>query len=286
MTEDNFKWTDELVMEIIGLTHRAGYHKEPAKVYDRVIQFKQSKLQSQDKPQPSSIDRIEISNVVDANIIGFNNCNGYGFTSNAPISKDKFPAIKQAIEQAINGKEDDNLPMVALDILSRIWYYGNFKVETANERLLYWIMVNLGLYPTNEEQILKRPRYNKLFQMYNEWPSHTNTEKRMYTQSEVDTIREETWKAARLTHSLAGMKYDTLQDYLKSLSENKITQPKEEDKPVERPLFEESIREVINRYSMENGSNTPDFILAGYLSKCLDAFNRASKLRSEWYNQK
>ena len=81
MTEDNFKWTDELVMEIIGLTHRAGYHKEPAKVYDRVIQFKQSKLQSQDKPQPSSIDRIEISNVVDANIIGFNNCNGYGFTS-------------------------------------------------------------------------------------------------------------------------------------------------------------------------------------------------------------
>ena len=61
MTEDNFKWTDELVMEIIGLTHRAGYHKEPAKVYDRVIQFKQSKLQSQDKPQPSSIDRIEVS---------------------------------------------------------------------------------------------------------------------------------------------------------------------------------------------------------------------------------
>ena len=54
-----FEWTDELVMEIIGLTHRAGYHKEPAKVYDRVIQFKQSKLQSQDKPQPSSIDRIE-----------------------------------------------------------------------------------------------------------------------------------------------------------------------------------------------------------------------------------
>ena len=63
MTEDNFKWTDELVMEIIGLTHRAGYHKEPAKVYDRVIQFKQSKLQSQDKPQPSSIDRIEVKSI-------------------------------------------------------------------------------------------------------------------------------------------------------------------------------------------------------------------------------
>ena len=289
MTEDNFKWTDELVMEIIGLTHRAGYHKEPAKVYDRVIQFKQSKLQSQDKPQPSSIDRIEvlkIGNRVDIKTPEWPKAYYLQFCTSKEVHSDKFPAIKQAIEQAINGKEDDNLPMVALDILSRIWYYGNFKVETANERLLYWIMVNLGLYPTNEEQILKRPRYNKLFQMYNEWPSHTNTEKRMYTQSEVDTIREETWKAARLTHSLAGMKYDTLQDYLKSLSENKITQPKEEDKPVERPLFEEAIREVINRYSMENGSNTPDFIIAEYLSKCLDAFNRAVGLRSGWYNQK
>ena len=325
MAEDNFKWTDELVMEIIGLTHRAGYHKEPAKVYDRVIQFKQSKLQSQDKPQPSSIDRIEISNVVDANIIGFNNCNGYGFTSNAPISKDKFPAIKQAIEQAINGKEDDNLPMVALDILSRIWYYGNFKVETANERLLYWIMVNLGLYPTNEEQILKRPRYNKLFQMYNEWPSHTNTEKRMYTQSEVDTIRrEEQANSEKLRVALdilsriwyyGNFKIETvnervlagimnelrlfptteveilnrpsIQNYFEKYTNyTPTTQPKEEDKPVERPLFEEAIREVINRYSMENGSNTPDFILAGYLSKCLDAFNRAVGLRSGWYNQK
>lgn len=43
-TNDNaFVWTDALVMEIIGLTHRAGYHKEPARVYERIQSFKQSK---------------------------------------------------------------------------------------------------------------------------------------------------------------------------------------------------------------------------------------------------
>lgn len=36
--------------------------------------------------------------------------------------------------------------------------------------------------------------------------------------------------------------------------------------------LEEEIREAINRNSFENGSNTPDFILATYLIDCLAAF--------------
>jgi hypothetical protein len=52
-TNDNaFVWTDSLVMEIIGLTHRAGYHKEPARVYDRIQSFRQSK---QSAPEPSAL---------------------------------------------------------------------------------------------------------------------------------------------------------------------------------------------------------------------------------------
>ncbi len=52
-TNDNaFVWTDALVMEIIGLTHRAGYHKEPARVYERIQSFKQSK---QSAPEPSAL---------------------------------------------------------------------------------------------------------------------------------------------------------------------------------------------------------------------------------------
>lgn len=37
--------------------------------------------------------------------------------------------------------------------------------------------------------------------------------------------------------------------------------------------FEERLRKIINEYSKENDSNTPDFILVKYLCCCLDAFN-------------
>lgn len=45
----------------------------------------------------------------------------------------------------------------------------------------------------------------------------------------------------------------------------------------------ESLRQAINSNSAENGSNTPDFILAGFLQRCLDAFDAAVKRRSNWY---
>lgn len=47
--------------------------------------------------------------------------------------------------------------------------------------------------------------------------------------------------------------------------------------------FRKELRAVINRYSKENGSNTPDFILAEYLTVCLESFDRAVNQRSEWY---
>jgi hypothetical protein len=52
-----------------------------------------------------------------------------------------------------------------------------------------------------------------------------------------------------------------------------------------RSEFEESLREVINRYSKENASNTPDFILAQYLNSCLDAFNQTVQQRETWYGR-
>jgi hypothetical protein len=47
--------------------------------------------------------------------------------------------------------------------------------------------------------------------------------------------------------------------------------------------FEKEIESAINRCSMENASNTPDFILAHYLGACLSAFNTASRQREDWY---
>jgi len=52
---------------------------------------------------------------------------------------------------------------------------------------------------------------------------------------------------------------------------------------------EESIKRdlahVINCHSLENGSNTPDFILAEYLYDCLMAFNQTSRKREKWYGR-
>jgi hypothetical protein len=42
---------------------------------------------------------------------------------------------------------------------------------------------------------------------------------------------------------------------------------------------------ALNRCSAENGSNTPDFILADFLGACLAAFDAAVKRRAEWYGQ-
>jgi hypothetical protein len=47
--------------------------------------------------------------------------------------------------------------------------------------------------------------------------------------------------------------------------------------------FEQELSHLINRYSKENGSNTPDFILAQYLVSCLAAYNETVVARAKWY---
>lgn len=43
------------------------------------------------------------------------------------------------------------------DLISRIFYYGNFKAETTNERILEQRLRQVGLWPTSEHMILQRP---------------------------------------------------------------------------------------------------------------------------------
>ena len=43
--------------------------------------------------------------------------------------------------------------------------------------------------------------------------------------------------------------------------------------------FEKELEQLINKYSIENESNTPDFILASYLRDCLNAFNKITEER-------
>jgi hypothetical protein len=49
--------------------------------------------------------------------------------------------------------------------------------------------------------------------------------------------------------------------------------------------FRKELRDLINRNSLENSSDTPDFILAAYLDRCLCAFDRAVVERDSWYEK-
>lgn len=50
--------------------------------------------------------------------------------------------------------------------------------------------------------------------------------------------------------------------------------------------FRKDLEGLINRHSMENGSDTPDFILADYLMACLKAWNSGVNERERWYGDK
>lgn len=45
-------------------------------------------------------------------------------------------------------------------------------------------------------------------------------------------------------------------------------------------LFYTELKELINKHSRENGSNTPDFVLAEYLFNCLRNFDQAVNNRA------
>lgn len=52
---------------------------------------------------------------------------------------------------------------------------------------------------------------------------------------------------------------------------------------METQTFEKELKSLINKYSKENGSNTPDFILAEYLTGCLKNYNKTLKARGKWF---
>ncbi len=47
--------------------------------------------------------------------------------------------------------------------------------------------------------------------------------------------------------------------------------------------FEKELSALINKHSVENESDTPDFLLAGFLTACLHTYADTIKARDEWY---
>jgi len=53
--------------------------------------------------------------------------------------------------------------------------------------------------------------------------------------------------------------------------------------PEEKMSLETKLKGLINEECRENESNTPDFLLAEFTMKCLDAFELISNKREAWY---
>ena len=97
--------------------------------------------------------------------------------------------------------------------------------------------------------------------------------------------------------------YAKFRKELKILIENHQDIPYQQDSTIARSRFRYELKHLINCHSMENGSNTPDLILAKYLDecvsalfkesnrmdiylvKCLKAFNKASRAREKWFGK-
>jgi hypothetical protein len=56
-----------------------------------------------------------------------------------------------------------------------------------------------------------------------------------------------------------------------------------EEESKDSPDFRSDLSSLLNRYSKENNSNTPDYILRDYLCNCLKAFDTAVKMREQWH---
>lgn len=49
-------------------------------------------------------------------------------------------------------------------VVAKVWYYGNWKWENPNERLLEYQMRKLGLYPfRNEDEMIKETKVDEKY---------------------------------------------------------------------------------------------------------------------------
>ena len=54
--------------------------------------------------------------------------------------------------------------------------------------------------------------------------------------------------------------------------------------PAQRDVeFTRALAALVNCHSRENGSDTPDYLLADYLMGCLRAYEAATAARDKWY---
>lgn len=223
--ETKFEWTEDLAIQfaILLRNNKEKDHKEHKSWRDTLKEFKQSK----DKGS----ERIEVS-------IGScvrNNKDSYNtvFQTSIPITSELAHKVKSGIEFVLNNPEAilydksyveglrkqidqlDTNPQEVPQWYTRQEIYNwltskNYSKEIATELAEYWFRDLQGAFKKGWE---KASNTNPAE------PYKYFSPEKTFTQSEVDTIRKETWKAARLGKPFENtFVFKDIEDYLQSIS--------------------------------------------------------------------
>lgn len=65
-----------------------------------------------------------------------------------------------------------------------------------------------------------------------------------------------------------------------------MSPPGPQSAPSQRPPFRSALTALLNSYSKENSSNTPDYLLANFLIGCMDVYDLTVRRRDEWFRAK
>lgn len=83
----------------------------------------------------------------------------------------------------------------------------------------------------------------------------------------------------------ADLKSEGISVALSTMRDDRLRQEASQAREAARVGFRRDLESLINKHSQENGSGTPDFILAQYLTECLSAFDLAVGRRDSWYGK-
>lgn len=78
---------------------------------------------------------------------------------------------------------------------------------------------------------------------------------------------------------------DEIQSLVEFVTASEENEQELQTSDTDKTDFREGLEKLINMNSLENGSGTPDFILAEYLTDCLSCFDKAVRQREAWYGR-
>jgi len=167
-----FQWDEKAVEDFVWKTFG-----DPATRY-KIEQYVKSKLKEAEQPKRIKVGKMSCREGEQ----GFGEMKwNLQFKTNTHIHYDKAIELCNLLETFLNNEAPDiptlsrqdnvfnhdkinkqldrihYLQALGCDLISRIYHYGNFKAETLNERKLEEVLNELKLFPTTEDEILKRP---------------------------------------------------------------------------------------------------------------------------------